>query len=192
MTRRGFTLTELLIVIAIIMILLGLLFPVIGMIRTQSFRAKALSQLQTIRAACDQYRNLNGAFPDSVVMQGVFLPGGTGTTPVQWAAITPANWGTIATELVSRLQTIDRDNFAPGSPISTMLDPWKNVYRYRPNQYYPYAQPPCVPIDSTNPPNADSVQLWSCAQNTRDDAGQSGSYTNSAGQTVTGDDLYLK
>src|ERR1700752_5078693 len=99
MRQRAFTLTELLIVIAVIMILLGLLFPVLSMIRREAMKTKALSELQIIKAACELYKSQNGAYPDCADpnnqpnMNTVFL--NNGTTPVQWSTLTAANWQTV-------------------------------------------------------------------------------------------------
>jgi prepilin-type N-terminal cleavage/methylation domain-containing protein len=61
--RRAFTLTELLIVMAIITILAGLLFPAISIIRKKAKEAKARSEVKMIEAAIKQYYTEYGKFP---------------------------------------------------------------------------------------------------------------------------------
>ncbi len=192
MRRCAFTLVELLIVIAVIMILLGLLFPIISIIKTQAYRAKALQQITTIAAACEHYKALDGAYPDnSLTIQKVFQPQGTGTTPVNWSPT--LDWTTVGLQLVSCLRTVDNEDFLASTPLGSLLDPWKTVYRYRPLQYYPYATTGTIPpIDGTTPPHADSVQLWSCGPDLRDDAMQLGATVGTPTSPLAGDDIFIK
>lgn len=61
--RRAFTLIELITVIAIISILMGLLFTVIGPVRTTARKAKARTVGSAIEAASKQYAQDYGRFP---------------------------------------------------------------------------------------------------------------------------------
>jgi prepilin-type N-terminal cleavage/methylation domain-containing protein len=179
MTRRGFTLMELLMVIGIILLLIGLLIPAISIAQTQAKRAKCLALIKNVETACDLYRNLNGAVPDSLEMNTIFFGGTSPPAAVAVTSITPAQWSTVANELLLRLQTADNQDFGR---VTVLNDPWGQVLRYRPCQYYPFSQtPPTSPtsgqpilIDGTTPPNPDTFQIWSCAQNLRDDEGQTG------------------
>jgi prepilin-type N-terminal cleavage/methylation domain-containing protein len=60
---RAFTLVELLTVIAIIAILMGLLFPAIGIIKEQARKVQAKSDLTNIVAAVKQYYTEYGKYP---------------------------------------------------------------------------------------------------------------------------------
>jgi prepilin-type N-terminal cleavage/methylation domain-containing protein len=61
--RRAFTLIELLVVISIIAILMGLLFPAIGMIKESARKADAKTTVGSIVAAVKQYQTEYGKFP---------------------------------------------------------------------------------------------------------------------------------
>ncbi len=167
MRRSGFTLMELLVVIGIIMVLLGMLFPAIRLIQVQAQKAKCKTLIMQVVAACDHYRNLNGAHPDSPTMKSVFMPG---ATPVAATTLTTTQWETVATELVTRLRSVDREHF--GSPLE---DPWKKVLRYRPVQYYPYTAGATEIIDADPPRNPDSFQVWSTGPNLKDEFGKDSS-----------------
>ncbi len=198
MPQRAFTLAELLIVIAIIMILLGLLFPALRMVQAQALKTKAASDLAQIKGACELYKNINGAYPDSANIAGVFS---SGTSPnitiTPWSQLTATNWVTVDAELVARLQMVDRDHFLPNTTLGAMRDPWKQLYRYRPPQYYPYLASgqsgnAVPPIDSQTPPNQDTCQLWSTGPNMVDEAGENGSPAVGLTTTQIPDDIYLK
>jgi hypothetical protein len=170
---------ELLMVIGIILLLIGLLIPAISIAQTQAKRAKCLAFINEIKAGCDIYRNLMGTYPDDPVIAQVFTGGATPPAPVAVTTITAAQWLQVSQELLSMLQRVDRERFAT---MTALNDPWGQTLRYRPSQYYPYSQTPGTSpttnlpyvIDSQNPPNPDSFQMWSCAQNLRDEEGQVG------------------
>jgi len=62
--RRGFTLVELLIVIGVIAVLAGLLFPALGLVKKQANDIKCGSNLRQIATALEVYRqNNNDLFP---------------------------------------------------------------------------------------------------------------------------------
>ncbi len=60
---HGFTLVELLTVIAIIAILMGLLFPAIGVVKEQARKAEAKTACTGIVAACKAYNTEYGKYP---------------------------------------------------------------------------------------------------------------------------------
>jgi prepilin-type N-terminal cleavage/methylation domain-containing protein len=60
---RGFTLVELLVVIAIIAILMILLLPALNMVREASKRTACGAKLNQLALACMSYEQQNGAFP---------------------------------------------------------------------------------------------------------------------------------
>jgi len=85
--RHAFTLLELLVVIGIIVILLGMLFPVIKKIQYASFSANTQQEISQLQNAINQYYATFRAYPgpfsnDVIEDQAVYpAPIGTGTTP---------------------------------------------------------------------------------------------------------------
>ena len=61
--REGFTMLELIVVVAIIGILVGLLLPVLGLIRKRSRQSAAKNAMNAIAMALDKYREDFGAYP---------------------------------------------------------------------------------------------------------------------------------
>jgi prepilin-type N-terminal cleavage/methylation domain-containing protein len=73
--RRGFTMVELLTVIAIIAILAGILFPVFATVRKNVHKATCSSNLHSIAVALKLYKDDHGAYPEA--LDG-FYTAGTG------------------------------------------------------------------------------------------------------------------
>src|SRR5438105_3070453 len=86
--RSGFTLVELLVVIGIIAVLIGLLFPVIASVRKQARVAETRQQLSGIGMAINAYYADFNAYPGPILellVQQVAL-NGVGNSPSLWAA----------------------------------------------------------------------------------------------------------
>lgn len=60
---RGFTLIEMLVVMAIIAVLMGLVFPAVRAVQTAARRARAEQQIQSIVTALTAYRTAYGKYP---------------------------------------------------------------------------------------------------------------------------------
>ncbi|HEY3901501.1 MAG TPA: type II secretion system protein [Chthoniobacter sp.] len=94
--RLAFTLIELLLVISIIAILVAILFPVLGMVRSRMDSAQCLSQLRQIGAGVSAYVNDHNATlpgPLSFEQSAVYTPGQPGSL----AALLESYLGTAST-----------------------------------------------------------------------------------------------
>lgn len=90
--RRGFTLTEILVTIGIIVLLIALVVPVVSRVRTQALRASVQSQISGIAAAVERYHADFRAYPgplsndqiyqDDTARVNLYQVVGTGTNPL--------------------------------------------------------------------------------------------------------------
>ncbi|MCH8006613.1 MAG: type II secretion system protein [Planctomycetes bacterium] len=80
--RRGFSMTELLVVIGIIAVLAGILLVAMRGVRVRAKYTQTESTMQSFMAACDSFQMEHGRYP-GVVPESVFAnPGGTGPPPI--------------------------------------------------------------------------------------------------------------
>src|SRR4029453_9124393 len=61
----AFTLIELLIVIAIIIVLAGLVLSTVGYVQKKGARSRAETEIAAMSAACESYKADNGVYPSS-------------------------------------------------------------------------------------------------------------------------------
>ncbi len=82
-TQKGFSLIELLIVVAIILIIAAIAIPNLLRARISANEASAVSSLRTINTACITYNSTFGAYPAGLTNLG---PVGAGNTPTSTSA----------------------------------------------------------------------------------------------------------
>jgi general secretion pathway protein G len=69
--RRAFTLIELIVVIAIIIILAGLILSTVGYVQKKGARSRAETEIAAMSAACESYKADNGIYPRNGVTDGL-------------------------------------------------------------------------------------------------------------------------
>lgn len=79
--RAGFTLVELLTVIAIILVLAGLLLNVAGNANYKSSFARAQSEVKAMETACESYKADNGIYPRNTDTDGLNAQPNAGSPP---------------------------------------------------------------------------------------------------------------
>jgi prepilin-type N-terminal cleavage/methylation domain-containing protein len=93
-SRAGFTLVELLVVMAIIAVLAGLALPAISGAMDNGKRTKATAQINQIRTAINAFQTEYGTFP---TYGGTAVTDGTASGDMQWAD--SASWGKLCAVL---------------------------------------------------------------------------------------------
>lgn len=124
--RSGFSLIELLLVIAILAILIGLLLPAVQRVRETANRTICQNGLKQMGIALVAYHDLNGSFPPAIA-EGP----GTNRVPYQWAS-----W------MNRILRFIEQDNLA---------DVTEKAFASQADQPNPFLNPPHVGLATPLP-----------------------------------------
>jgi prepilin-type N-terminal cleavage/methylation domain-containing protein len=74
--RRGFTMIEMLTVIAIIAILAGILFPVFATVKRNTYKAQCINNMHSMLQGLKLYKDDHGTYPEA--LYGFWIPNGTG------------------------------------------------------------------------------------------------------------------
>jgi len=114
--KKGFTLVELIVVIAILGILAALVVPRFGEFQNQANISHDRATLRTVQGAVNMYRAQNGRWPDQAV--------GAGTT-------TTANYTALANDLATFLEL--QGGATPVMPIARSIEgATLRVFQYNP------------------------------------------------------------
>ncbi len=172
-TRRGFTLIELMVVMAVIAVLMGLLIPVISSAMSGSKKAETVATLQNVEQAIANYHSRNGVLPlyDATLEEHDCMQGDM----VSEDEVRDNNL-----LLLQCLRTVDRDTFGPGSKCvnnGEIVDAWNRPLLYRPFTCYPYVSG-AILAHSEDPPRPDSYQLWSFGPDRSNNDGEDDDITN--------------
>jgi prepilin-type N-terminal cleavage/methylation domain-containing protein len=185
MTRRAFTLVELLVVITVIVLLMSLIMGGVMLARRAAAKAKTTSAIASLASAVDQYRGVNNIYPEKLrysstagmpalsgindgqdVYDKIFNDSG----PREATAIDASGWEVINQTVVWQLGGLGSEL----APNGVVIDAWKTPLRYRPSRWYPFSDGASARIDSANPPNPESFQIWSAGTDMRDEPGNPG------------------
>ena len=113
--NKGFTLLELIVVVAVIAVLIGITIPVVGGIIEDAKQSKAHSELKTLAASCLSYQSKYGFLPYSGL--------GGGRTYYAYA---------VNNSQMNRLSYLTREWLSK----RIITDPWSTNYRYHMYLYY--------------------------------------------------------
>ena len=121
--RRGFTLVELMTVVAIIAILIGLVVGTAGYASRKAAMARAQADIEKIKAAVEEFRVIYGYVP-------------TNSVPENSANLTGQLW--VKPQKEGRAPLLVMKGWSDANQSYQILDPWGNEYRYlhRPNAPY--------------------------------------------------------
>lgn len=165
MRRSAFTLMELLIVIAIMMILIGMIMGGVMYAKNQAMGTKTVAAINDLDGILTTYKTMSGRYPDS---PAIFTELASNPT---CQSLQLGDWISIN----EKLCVILKDAGQPVKP--RIVDAWGTALHYRPARFYPYTTGATPAIDSEDPPGLtrESFQLWSIGKGKVNDGGQAGS-----------------
>jgi prepilin-type N-terminal cleavage/methylation domain-containing protein len=120
--RSGFTLIEMLTVIAVILVLSGLLLSVNSGVQTKAARARAEGEIAAMSSACENYKADNGAYPrDAAGVTDALNPRPPSVATTAYVGASLALY-----------QALSGNTVAAGGALT--LGPGKSYYEFKPNQ----------------------------------------------------------
>lgn len=132
--RAGFTIVELMVVIAVIMILIGISLTVLGKAKTAAQRRDTESMLKEITTACEAYRADFRAYPWQG-LQGVFM--GSDTSVIVLRTLSPTRRFSSEEEKKYFEGGVEKDDGVgvenPLTPIQEGLTPAEQAQVWNPN-----------------------------------------------------------
>jgi prepilin-type N-terminal cleavage/methylation domain-containing protein len=120
--RSGFTLIEMLTVIAVILVLSGLLISVNSGVQTKAARSRAEGEIAAMSAACENYKADNGAYPRDAA----------GVTDLLDPRITSVATTGYAGASLELYKALSGNTVAAGGALT--LGPGKSYYEFKPYQ----------------------------------------------------------
>jgi type II secretory pathway pseudopilin PulG len=141
----AFTLIELIVVTAVIIILTGLVLSTVGYVQKKGARARAETEIAAMSAACESYKADNGIYPRSVTTDGLDP---TTTNLADYNTPSRDMYGLISGDgtfdgipdagarsyMTFKPNSLLRDNMSnppsPSNPVTGIRDPFGNSYGY--------------------------------------------------------------
>jgi prepilin-type N-terminal cleavage/methylation domain-containing protein len=144
--RRGFTLVEMLAVLAIVAVLAGMIFPAVQLARRRASEKAAKATIERLKLALEQYANDFGDYPPTSLSElGVKTNGvNEGNESLVRCLSTRRERGPYFVFEEKDLANLDQDRLTSdptGSTIESkelfeIVDPWGNPYVYFHNRDY--------------------------------------------------------
>ncbi|HME87584.1 MAG TPA: prepilin-type N-terminal cleavage/methylation domain-containing protein [Chthoniobacterales bacterium] len=185
--QQGFTLMELLIVIAIIVILMGLLFPAFKGVQDQAKRTQAKNDLTQIVTAVNAFYTEYGKYPTTVTSgDATYGPGGSDTENGDvFKELRGTSTALNTRQVVFINPPVAKDQTNPKSGIksssSGYYDPWGTEYAVAMDANYDNQV--ANPYGNNNGAGADPLRqgaiAWSLGKDTALGNNGDGKYTNS-------------
>lgn len=162
-SRKGFSLVELLTVIAIIAVLAGIIFPVMGMVKLKAAQTKCMTQLHEIGLALQVFKQDNRKYPD--ILGAVVVPSDSGgIIPFDETSTNPSPVKGLFPEYVraARLyhcpnsKTLDMKAYERYNPGPGVVD----LYSYNSYDFMQYGVPPPPGTEEPAPYDGDFRQHY--------------------------------
>jgi prepilin-type N-terminal cleavage/methylation domain-containing protein len=132
--NKGFTLVELLVVISIIAVLMGLLFPTIGTVRNAANRARAGGAITSLCTAAKSYYNEYGQWPSPTSDQDIVLTFNGLLNPQTGTKVSGSQAANDNPRAIQFMEFKLKDVTVAGTPASqsalAFYDPWGMPYAY--------------------------------------------------------------